>query len=137
MTLTINTNSRRVASNPASQNLTAQQTALSPAEFLKKVGQLNTSKKLPPTAQNNQGKNNKPTKEEPIKFDDINNIELLKDFLNQGNNGVEKILIENENASLQNISQASYKITVVSKEKNMIGQSKTTSFYAGGLSYTW
>jgi energy-coupling factor transporter ATP-binding protein EcfA2 len=134
MTLTINTNSRRVASNPASQNLTAQQTALSPAQFLEKVGQLNTNKKLPPTGQNNQGKNNKPTKEEPIKFDDINNIELLKDFLNQGNNGVEKILIENENASLQNISQASYKITVISKEKNMIGQSKTTSFYAGGLS---
>lgn len=139
MTLTINTNSRRVASNPASQNLTAQQTALSPAEFLKKVGQLNTSKKLPPTGQNNQGK--KPAKEEPIKFDDIKNLQsLLRVIKNQQSpeyNGVkiDKVSIRNTNQLSQNLHSASRIIEFTTTESGLFpGSHKSYKFDAGDMS---
>ena len=104
MTLTINTNSRRVASNPASQNLTAQQTALSPAEFLKKVGQLNTSKKLPPTGQNKAEKESVTLKEEDIRDD----MSLFLLAINQGLIGKVSIRKEQISPSTSPVTEAFY-----------------------------
>ncbi len=140
MNLTITKSQRTVASNPT-QQVSAQQTPLSPAQFLTKVGQLSKKTSLPATGQNNQGKNNKPTKEEPIKFDDIKNLQsLLRVIKNQQSpeyNGVkiDKVSIRNTNQLSQNLHSASRIIEFTTTESGLFpGSHKSYKFDAGDMS---